>query len=176
MTSTNINPVAQAVYNFKKLDVDERLGILGLLYPKVSQAISADNIQSLQTQNATNLVSQIQQLSSEEQTLALRDLLSVVSNNPDEIILDPHPSKAMVELAKGGTKVSTGDYAALNPESRLAFWYLLAQRLGSGINNISRDYQPSRQAKEVLSNVQSLNTNELVSFLQAVLQPRVQEG
>lgn len=175
MTYTNVNPVAQAVYNFHMLDVDERLGIIGLLYPQVSQKISTSDIESLPTQNAANLVSQIQQLSSEEQVFALRDLLSVSSNNPDEITLDPHPSKATVELAKGGKKVPTKEYAALNPESRLAFWYLLAQRLGNSITDITRDYDPSKQATEVLNSIKSLNTNELVSFLQAALQPKVKE-
>lgn len=173
MTSTNINPVEQAASNFRKLDIDDRLVVLGSLFSKVSDTISTSDIDKLPTQKAAELVAQIQQLSPEEQTFALRDLLPTSRNDRDETILDPHPSKATVELGRGGTKISKGEYGALNAEAKLAFWYYLGQRLGSTIINIPRDYALSEQATAVLNDLQSLSADDLVSFLKQVLQTKV---
>lgn len=173
MTSTNVNPVEQAVLNFKALDIDDRLVIFGSLFSNVSDTISTSDIDKLPTQKAAELVAQIQQISPEEQLYALRDLLPASRNDQNETMLDPHPSKAMVELAQGGTTIPTGEYGALNVEGKLAFWYFLGQRLGSTIIDIPQDYTPSEQAKRVLNNLQSLNTNDLVSFLKQILQTTV---
>ncbi|MEA5565331.1 MULTISPECIES: orange carotenoid protein N-terminal domain-containing protein [unclassified Anabaena] len=173
MTSTNVNPVEQAVADFKQLDIDDRLVVFGSLFSNVADTISTSDIDKLPTQKAAELVAQIQQLSPEEQLYALRDLLPASRNDQNETMLDPHPSKAMVELAQGGTKIPTGEYGKLNAEGKLAFWYFLGQRLGSTIINIPSNYTPTEQATAVLNNLQSLNTNDLVSFLKQVLQTRV---
>ncbi|AUT01451.1 Orange carotenoid-binding protein [Nostoc sp. CENA543] len=173
MTSTNVNPVEQAAANFQQLDIDDRLVVLGALFEQVSDTISTSDIDKLPTQKAAELVAQIQQVSPEEQIFALRDLLPATRNDQDETILDPHPSKAMVELAQGGTTIPTGEYGALKAEEKLAFWYYLGQRLGSTVIDIPDDYIPSDQATEVLSNLQSLDTDDLVSFLKQVLQTQV---
>ncbi|AFY48875.1 Orange carotenoid protein [Nostoc sp. PCC 7524] len=173
MTSTNVNPVAQAVSSFKNLDIDDRLVVFGSLFGKISETVSTTDIDKLSTQKAADLVAQIQQLSPEEQVYALRDLLPASRNDQNETMLDPHPSKAMVELAQGGSKIPTGEYGAMNAEGKLAFWYFLGQRLGSTIIDIPRDYTPSPQATELINTVKSLNTNDLVSFLKQVLQTKV---
>jgi hypothetical protein len=173
MTSKNVSAVEQAVSDFKKLDIDDRLVVFGSLFSKVADTISTSDIDKLPTQKAADLVAEIQQLSPEEQLYALRDLLPASSNDQDEIMLDPHPSKAMVELAQGGSKIPTGEYGQLNAEGKIAFWYFLGQRLGRTIINIPRDYTPSAQATAVLNNLRSLNTNDVVSFLKQVLQTRV---
>lgn len=170
MTSTNINPVEQAISDFQDLYIDDRLVVLGSLFSKVADTISTSDIDKLQTQKAAELVVQIQQLSPEGQIFAVRDLLLATRSDQDETMLDPHPSKAMVELAQGGTKISTGEYGALTAEGKIAFWYYLGQRLGSTIINIPRDYTFSDQATAVLNNLQSLNLDDLVSFLKHVLQ------
>lgn len=173
MTSTNINPVKQAVFNFQKLKIDDRLVVLGSLFSKVADTISTSDIDKLPTQKAADLVTQIQQLSPEEQLQAVRDLLPASSNDQDETVLDPHPSKATLELARGGTKIPTGEYGALNAEGKLVFWYYLGQRLGSSIINIPQDYTLSEQATTVLNSLQSLDTEDLVSFVKQVLQTSV---
>ncbi|WP_066381867.1 MULTISPECIES: orange carotenoid protein N-terminal domain-containing protein [unclassified Anabaena] len=173
MTSTNVNPVEQAVSNFKNLDIDDRLVVFGSVFGKVVETISTSEIDKLPTQKAAELVAQIQQLSPEEQLYALRDLLPASRNDQDEVMLDPHPSKAMVELAQGGSTIPTGEYGAMNAEGKLAFWYFLGQRLGSTVIDIPRDYKPSNQATELINTLKSLNTNELVSFLKQVLQTKV---
>ncbi len=169
MTSTNINPSQQAVSAFKRLEIDERLAVLGLLFTSVADTIPANVTDSLQAENAGELVTQVQNLSSEEQLSALRDLLPANKNDQDEVMLDPNPSKALAELTHGGNTIPTGEYGHLNPEAKLAFWYLLAQRLRTAIMDLSSKNQPSQQATEVLNSLKSLNTNDLLSFLKAVV-------
>jgi Orange carotenoid protein, N-terminal len=169
MTSTNVNPSQQAVAAFQRLKIDDRLAVLGLLFTQVADKIPANVTSSLPTENAAELVAQVQKLSSEEQLYALRDLLPADRHDQDEVMLDPNPSKAMVELAQGGNTISTGEYGNMQPEGKLAFWYLLAERLRTAIMDLSSQYQPSQQATEVLNSLQSMNTDDLLSFLKKVL-------
>lgn len=169
MTATNIDPISQAVSTFSRLDIDDRLATLGLLFNEIVDEIPANVIDSLPTGTAAGLVAQIQQISPEQQLSALRDILLATRNDQDEVILDPHPSKAAVELAQGRTTVPTGQYGALSIEEKLAFWYLLAERLGTNIIDIPGDYEPSEQAQSLCNSLLSLNTNDVVAFLQRVL-------
>jgi Orange carotenoid protein, N-terminal len=169
VTSTNINPLRQAVSVFQRLDIDDQLAVLALLYQEIADTIPANVIDSLPTQEANNLVAQLQQLSPEEQLNALRDSLPAESNDQDEVMLDPNPSKALTELVQGGTTIPTGEYGHMKTESKLAFWYLLAERLGTNVIGIPNDYKPSENVAQVLNTLKSLNSDELVSFLKRVL-------
>ncbi|WP_414551897.1 orange carotenoid protein N-terminal domain-containing protein [Anabaena sp. CCY 0017] len=169
MTSTNINPVQQSASKFKQLDIDDRLAVIGRLYTQIANQLPADMIDALPTQKPAELVAQIQQVSPEEQLYALRDLLPATKNDQDEIMLDPHPTKATVELAQGGTTIPTGEYGAMKPEAKVAFWSVLAERLGTTIIAIPHDYSLSQPATEVFNTLKSLEPNDLVSFLKQVL-------
>jgi hypothetical protein len=169
MTSTNVNQLQNAVSAFQSLDIDDKLAVLALVYTEKANEIPSNAGDALPTQKAADLVARVQQLSPEEQLFALRDILPAERTDQNETMLDPHPSKAMVELAQGGTEVPTGEYGSMNAEAKIAFWYLVAQRLGSNIIGIPSDYQPSQQAKQVATMLKSLNTDDLVAFLKQVL-------
>jgi hypothetical protein len=169
MTSTNFNPVQQSVSRFKQLHIDDRLAVMGLVYSETANQLPADMIDALPTEKPAELVAQIQQISPEEQLYALRDLLPATKNDQDEIMLDPHPTKATVELAQGGTTIPTGEYGAMSKEEKLAFWSLLAERLGTTIIDLPHDYILSDPATAVFNSIKLLNTNDLVSFLKQVL-------
>ncbi|MGI2902136.1 orange carotenoid protein N-terminal domain-containing protein [Tolypothrix sp. VBCCA 56010] len=168
MTSTNVNPSQQAVSAFQRLKIDDRLAVLGSLLTSFADKIPANVTNSLPREKAAELVAQVQKLSSEEQLFALRDLLPADRRDQDEVMLDPNPSKAMAELAHGGNKISTGEYGNMQPEGKLAFWYLVAERLRT-VFMVSNQSQPSQQATEVLNSLKSFNTDDLVSFLKKVL-------
>ena len=169
MTSTNINPVQQSASKFKQLDIDDKLAVMGKVYTQIANQLPADMIDALPTQKPAELVAQIQQVSPEEQLYALRDLLPATKNDQDEIMLDPHPTKATVELAQGGTTIPTGEYGAMKPDEKVAFWSLLAERLGNTIIGIPHDYSLSQPATEVFNTLKSLEPNDLVSFLKQAL-------
>ncbi|MEA5620598.1 orange carotenoid protein N-terminal domain-containing protein [Cronbergia sp. UHCC 0137] len=169
MTATNVGSITQASRTFQQLNIDDKLAILGLIYKEKSDQIPANIIDLLPTDRSVDLVAQIQQLSPQEQLFALRDLLPATRHDQDEIMLDPHPSKAMVELSHGGTTIPTGAYGEMNTEGKLAFWYLLAERLGSTIIGIPDDYHPSEPATTLLNSLKALHTNDLLAFLKQIL-------
>ncbi|MBD2772654.1 orange carotenoid protein N-terminal domain-containing protein [Iningainema tapete] len=170
MTSTNVNRIEEAVSAFQSLDIDDRLAVLASLYTKISSAIPANAKDALPTQDAQSLVTQVEKLSQEEQVSALRDLLPAEKTDQDATMLDPNPSKALGELVTGGgTKLPTHKYGSMNSEGKLAFWYLVAQKLGSGFVGIPSDFQLTQPATQVLNLLESLNTEDLVSFLKVVL-------
>ncbi|MBW4643662.1 MAG: Orange carotenoid-binding protein [Goleter apudmare HA4340-LM2] len=169
MTSKNIDSLVQTVSAFQDLDVDDKLAVLGLTYEQIADEIPANLTDTSLTANTADLVAQIQQISPEEQLYALQELILAKDSNRDEVILDPHPTKAAIALAQGGTTIPTGRYGELNSEEKLAFWYLLGERLGSVVIGIPRDYSPSEPAKEVINSLELLNIQDLVHFFKQVL-------
>lgn len=170
MTSTNVNRIEEPVSAFLGLDIDDRLAVLASLYSKIASAIPANAKDALPTQDAQSLVARVQQMSQEEQVSALRDLLPAERSDQDAVMLDPNPTKALGELiGGGGTKIPAHEYGSMKFEGKLAFWYLVAQKLGSGFVGIPSDYQLTQPASQVLNLLESLNTEDLVSFLKVVL-------
>lgn len=149
MTSTNINFLEQAVSKFKNLNADDRLSVLALLYTDIADEIPAIALNDVPNENTGNLVAQIQKLPEAEQLFALRQLV-----NPEE---------------KGETSISLEEYASMDTDLKLAFWYHLAQNLGTSIVNLPADYIPSEQSTELLDLLDTPNLEELVNFLKQVL-------
>ncbi|MEA5603953.1 orange carotenoid protein N-terminal domain-containing protein [Nostoc sp. UHCC 0252] len=150
MTSTNVNFLEQSVSKFQSLEIDDRLTVLALLYTEIG-----DEIQSLclsndvPNENTANLVAQIQNLPQQEQVSALRQLL-----NKDEV---------------GDPQIPTEEYASMNADDKLAFWYQLAQNLGTTIIGLPDDYIPSEKATEVVDLLHTPNIEDLVTFFKRVL-------
>lgn len=167
MTSTNMDSINKSVAAFKQLDIDDRLAALALIYQDVASAVPANALSS--SSAVTGLVSKVQELSQERQVDALRDLLPATKNDQNETTLDPNPSKALTELVTGGNTIPTHEYGTMPTESKLAFWYQVAQKLGNGVVGIPSDYSPSAKVTELLSSLNSLDTEQKVSFLTQAL-------
>jgi hypothetical protein len=148
MTSTNINFLEQSVSKFQSLDTDDRLTVLALLYTEICDEIPAITLKNVPNEKTANLVAQIQNLPQAEQLFALRQLL-----NQDEV---------------GETEIPTEEYAAMN-DDKLAFWYQLAQNLGTSIIGVPDDYIPSEKATEVVDLLHTPNIEDLVTFFKRVL-------
>ena len=149
MTSTNIDFLEIAVSKFKNLNADDRLALLALLFSKVSEEVPASAISCMPNDGTADLVGEIQKVSHPEQIVALRKL-----QNKSE---------------GGETAISTDNYASMNAECKLAFWYHLAQNLGGSLVGIPHDYIPSEPAAEVLDLFETASTEEITSFMQQVL-------
>lgn len=168
MTATN--DLKMTVAQFEQLPIDERLGLLASIYGEVSGSIPA-----VQKPQVSEIVAEIEKISQQEQIDALRDLLPANKNDQDEVILDPHPSKALGELVQGKNKVPTGEYGALDTESKLAFWAQIAQKLGSSIVSIPSDYTPSAQATQLLSSLKGMGNEQIVAFLSQIFSQPAKE-
>ncbi|MEH2416277.1 orange carotenoid protein N-terminal domain-containing protein [Nostoc sp.] len=149
MTPTNVNFLEQSVTKFQSLDIDDRLTVLALLYTEITDEIPALCLNNVPNENSANLVAQIQNLPQAEQLSALRQLL-----NPDEV---------------GETPTPTQEYTSISVEDKLAFWYQLAQNLGTTIIGVPNDYIPSEKATEVLDLLHTPNIDDLVTFFKRVL-------
>jgi hypothetical protein len=164
MTSTNLDTVKQSVTAFKRLNTDDRLGILALIYSKVAGSIPSDALKTTSPE-VSGLVTQIEQISQERQVNALRDLLPAQKTDQDKTTLDPNPAKALTNLVSAENTIATGQYGAMSKESKLAVWYQIAQKLGSSIVAIPSDYKPSSAATELLNSLESLDNEQQISFL-----------
>ncbi|PPS45066.1 orange carotenoid protein N-terminal domain-containing protein [Chroococcidiopsis sp. TS-821] len=166
MTSANTDVLNQSVKAFKQLDIDDRLAAMALIYQDVASAVPPEVGNASEV---SGLVAKIQELSQERQVDALRDLLPASRNDQNETTLDPNPAKALTELVSGENTVPTGEYGSMKTESKLAFWYQVAQKLGNGVVGIPNDYNPSAKVTELLNSLRSLDTEQKLNFLTQVV-------
>ena len=136
----------QSVAAFKSLPVDDQLAALALIYIEVSGSITPATLKITSPEVAAMFVTQIEEMSQQEQLLALRDL-----------------------LAGAGSSPITLEYQSLDTNSKLAMWYQLGQRLGNTIAAIPSDYTVSAQVADFLSALKSMDFEHLVSLLSSVV-------
>jgi Orange carotenoid protein, N-terminal len=172
MASTDVKNVETVILKYRALDADDKLAVLAQLYGEVAAEVAPTFSQSnVVDEGATNLVKQIQQMSSEQQLDALRGLVAG-KQSEGESVLDEHPTKALGELFAGGkdsTSFSTSEYDSLSSDSRLFFWFQLAQNLGKSIVGVPNDYMPNERVSEVLDLVGTPGVEDLVSLLKKAL-------
>lgn len=164
MTATN--DIKMSVSKFKSLHTDDQLGILALIYREISGSIPADSLEK--SSEVSELVEDIQEMSDDTQINALRDLLPANKTDQDEVMLDPNPSKALTQLVQGEVEVPTGEYGKLNPQAKLAFWYQIAQKLGSGVASIPSDYSPSGEGMQLFNSIKGMGNEQMIEFVTQV--------
>lgn len=146
MASTDVKNVETVILKYRALDANDKLAVLAQLYGEVSAELAPTFSQSNITDDAaTNLVKQIQELSSEQQVDALRNLVAG-------------------KQSKGET-----EYESLGTDSKLFFWFQLAQNLGKSIVGVPDDYIPNEQVSEVLDLIGTPKVEDLVSLLKQAL-------
>ncbi|BAZ09461.1 hypothetical protein NIES4071_12690 [Calothrix sp. NIES-4071] len=172
MTFADVKNVETVILKYRALSADDKLTLLAQLYGEVAAEIAPTVSQSnVSDDGATNLVKQIQQLSSEQQVDALRGLVEG-KQSEGETVLDEHPTKALGELFTGGensSSFSTKEYDALSTDSRLFFWFQLAQNLGKSVVGIPGDHMPNERVSEILDLVGTPSVEDLVSLLKKTL-------
>jgi hypothetical protein len=161
MTSINTSKFDQAIAQFQSLPAEEQLAALGVLFKGVSGSVPTSAFSGTNSGEITELVKQIKEQRQDEQLQTLGDLLANKTAKDDAVALDPHPSKAMVELLPGNKPALTR-YESLDANSRLAFWYQLGQQLN---DTIPVNSSLSSEANELISSLQSLSAEEKAAFL-----------
>lgn len=147
MTLVNLDlNLEQAVEQFEKASVDDRLALLWFSYEKVGKAIKSAAPVAIFSQITQRLFNQVKHIRREEQLDAIRDLASGED-----------------------TRVSR-EYKTLNVNMKLAFWYKLAQGVQNGsIQQFPQYHELSLEAKPVLSALETMGFNQQVSFLQKAI-------
>lgn len=136
----------QSVVAFKNLPVDAQLAALALIYTEVSGSITSATLKRTSSEVVVEFVHQIEHMSQQEQLLTLRDLLIGAGSSP-----------------------ITLEYQALDTNLRLSMWYQLAQKMGSVIATIPKDYIVSSELADFLNSLKSMDFEHLVSFLSSVV-------
>lgn len=167
MTSINTSSLDQAALAFQKLPVEEQLATLGMLLQEISGSIPV-HVSSMGGE-IVPLIQQIHEQRQDEQLQTLSDFLANETAKGDVVALDPHPSKAMLELVPGSTQPALTRYKSLDSNARLAFWYQLGQYLGDGIPAIPSGFSLSSEANDLLTALRSLSLEQQAAFLSQVV-------
>lgn len=127
---------------FKRLSVDDQLAVLWYAYTECGRSITPAAPGVARLQLAEGLLNQIKQMSHPQQLQVMRDL--AINNN---------------------TQISRS-YGILSPNTKLAFWYQLAEWMVQGfVVPMPPGYQISRDASKVLQAIQQLDFGQQITVL-----------
>lgn len=133
---------AQHAETFKQLTVDDQLAVLWYVYRYICSESGMKEPDGTAPDNSDELFNKAKGLSQDEQLQLMRDLL------------------------KGTNKDVAGEYQALTNNTKLAFWYQLAQGMErSEIIQAPSDYQLSSEGKTLLSGLEPIGFEQQFIFL-----------
>ncbi|MBD0363385.1 MAG: Orange carotenoid protein [Coleofasciculus sp. C3-bin4] len=148
MTSTTTSSYDQGKEALKGLSVDDQLGLLWFVYTKIGSSVTPAAPGAAGSEIAQGLFNQVKELSHEEQLQVQRDIVS----NADTLI--------------------SREYGSLSPETKLAFWYFLAQGMENGtIIPVPPDYELPQEGKDLLARIESMDFQQQIDFLRGAVLP-----
>lgn len=142
--------LTQAEQAFQHLNVDDQLALLWFVYTKMGDSITpaAPGSATVGEDIAAGLYEQVKVLSHEEQLQAQRDFLT----------------QADTQL--------TREYGSLSDNTKLLFWYQLAQGMESAtIVPMPPNYELKGEAKELLAALESADFEQQITFLRDIVEP-----
>ncbi|MBH8555735.1 nuclear transport factor 2 family protein [Nostocaceae cyanobacterium CENA357] len=136
------SPIPATIALFDQLGVDDQLAYLWFAYTEMGRTITPAAPGAARLQLAENLLAQIKQMSSEEQTQVMRDL----ANRAD-------------------TPISRS-YGFFSVNTKLAFWYELGELMKQGVvAPIPSGYQMSPGVQVVLEATKKLDAGQQITVL-----------
>ncbi|MDJ0725268.1 MAG: orange carotenoid protein N-terminal domain-containing protein [Prochloraceae cyanobacterium] len=130
---------------FQRLNVDDQLGLLWFAYTEIGRSITPAAPGAARLQFAQGLLEQIQAMSHEQQLEVMRDLAKK---------LDTPISRA---------------YGVLTNNTKLAFWYKLAELMEQGkVVPVPASYKMSTEAVNLLARIQNLDFSQQITVLRKV--------
>lgn len=148
MTSGTSGAYDQGKQAFAGLDVDTQLAVLWFVYEKMGHSITPAAPGASGSEIAQGLFNQVKDLSHEEQLQVQRDI-----------------------AGKNSTEISRM-YGSMSPETKLAFWYFLAQGMDNGtIIPMPPDYQLSQEGQTLLGQIESMDFQQQIDFLRGAVLP-----
>lgn len=138
--------VASTVALFKGLSVDDQLAVLWFLYTEMGRSVTPAAPGAARLQLAEGLLNQIKAMSSDAQLQVMRDLASNVN-----------------------TQVCRS-YGVLSPNTKLAFWYQLAEWMVQGfVVPMPPAYQLSFDGQKTLEAIKSLDMGQQITVLRSAV-------
>ncbi len=139
--------VPASVAAFKRLSTDEKLGVLWFIYKAMGNgSVTPAATGAARLQFAEGLLSQVRALSSSEQMAFMRDLVN----------------KRQTPMTKA--------YGVLTNNTKLAFWYQLAEMMRSGdVIGVPTNYTLSRNANDVYNRFVALAFGQQITVLRQIV-------
>lgn len=145
-TVSNGNTIANTLEAVKRLSVDEQLGLLWVLYENMGRAITPAAPGAARLQFAQGLIEQVKAMPHNEQLRFMRDLVNK-TNTPQ-----------------------TRAYGLLSNNTKLAFWYQLAELMRQGdVIPVPRDYQLSEAGIRAFGQIAALEFNQQITVLRQIV-------
>jgi len=140
-------PVSNAISAFKGLTTDEQLGLLWVLYDNMGRSITPAAPGAARLQFAEGLLAQVKALSHNEQLQFMRDLVNRTSTS------------------------LTRAYGVLTNNTKLAFWYQLAEEMRAGtVVPVPNTYKLGAAGQAIFGQISKLDFNQQITIMrQAVI-------
>lgn len=141
----NINASESA---FKRLGVDDQLGLLWFIYVRMGQSITPAAPDAASPDIAQGLFDQVKALDSQDQLEAMRD------------------------IAREKNTVISREYGSLSANTKLAFWYKLAKGMDDGtIIPVPQSFTLSDEAQKLLAAVEGMDFEQQITLLRDAVMP-----
>lgn len=146
LISTPVEAVDTAITQFQQLTTDDQLAALWFIYLQTGKAITPAAPGAARLQLAEGLLNQVKAMPHQEQLQFMRHLVEQV-NTPE-----------------------TRAYGVLSANTKLAFWYRLAQWMEDGtVIPMPIGYEMSAKAKQALAKIEWLEFNQQITILRRIV-------
>jgi hypothetical protein len=141
-SSTLDQNLSSALSGYQSLSTDEKLAFLWYVYEKMGTSVTPAAPGAASDEIAEGLYNQVKELSFPEQLDVQRQII------------------------EGQNSVISREYGSLSKNTKLYFWYRLAQGMDEGtIIPVPDDYKPSGTVTQLLSQIESLDFEQQITFL-----------
>jgi hypothetical protein len=141
-TGTSEQNISSALSSYGNLSTDEKLAFLWYVYTKMGTSVTPAAPGAASDEIVEGLFNQVKELSHEEQL----DVQRKIIESQDSLI--------------------SREYGAFSENSKLYFWYRLAQGMEAGtIIPMPENYEPSGGVTELLSQIESMEFEQQITLL-----------
>lgn len=145
----SVNNPDAAIQVFKQLGVDDQLAFLWYVYEEMGDRVTPAAPGSASPEIAGGLFEQVKQQSHSEQLETMRQI-----------------------ARKDQSSQISREYGSLGPDTKLAFWYFLAQGMDQGtIIPMPDDYEFSNQGQELLAALETMDFESQITILRNAVLP-----
>jgi hypothetical protein len=141
-TPTSEQNVSRALSSYNSLSTDDKLALLWYVYTKMGTSVTPAAPGAAADEIAEGLYNQVKELSFEEQLDVQRKII------------------------EGQDNLISREYGSLSENTKLFFWYRLAQGMEAGtIVPMPDGYEPSGSVTQLLSQIESMEFEQQITFL-----------
>ncbi len=141
-TAASDQNISQALSSYNNLSTDEKLALLWYVYTKMGESVTPAAPGAAADEIAEGLFNQVKELSQKEQLEVQRKII------------------------EGQDSLVSREYGSLSENTKLYFWYRLAQGMEAGtIIPVPDDYKPAGSVTELLSQTEQMEFEQQITFL-----------